>query len=361
MSARGDVLASTLGGTLGRARYSVAQGVRVAWYAAHYAAARRLSAPFDRPGEPRFRPQSQPGDRARIRQSFLDVFAQDRANIEAGLYPAPRDFGVEAALKAVTASRRFFDDLPKVDARRLARAGVEVREAHANELTRYPAYYLQNFHYQTDGWLSQDSAKLYDMQVEVLFAGAADAMRRVALGLFAQAMRGRDQRSVRHVDVACGSGRFLAQVLAAFPKLNAAGVDLSPAYVDEARAQLSPWPQVDVRVGNAEALEWDDASVDSITCVYLFHELPPKVRRQVAREWARVLKPGGFVVFADSLQRSDNPDLDQMLEYFPVGFHEPFYNSYQGEDLPALFEDAGFAVEDTRLAFLTKAMRLRRV
>ena len=42
----------------------------------------------------------------------------------------------------------------------------------------YPRYYLQNFHYQTDGYLSDMSANLYDLQVEILFNGGADAMRR---------------------------------------------------------------------------------------------------------------------------------------------------------------------------------------
>ena len=36
----------------------------------------------------------------------------------------------------------------------------------------YPAYYLQNFHYQTDGWMSAESARLYDFQVETVFLGA---------------------------------------------------------------------------------------------------------------------------------------------------------------------------------------------
>ena len=34
---------------------------------------------------------------------------------------------------------------------------------------RRPRYYMQNFHYQTDGWMSEGSAELYDFQVEVLF------------------------------------------------------------------------------------------------------------------------------------------------------------------------------------------------
>jgi hypothetical protein len=42
----------------------------------------------------------------------------------------------------------------------------------------YPSYYLQNFHHQTDGYLSDASANLYDLQVEILFGGSADVMRR---------------------------------------------------------------------------------------------------------------------------------------------------------------------------------------
>jgi SAM-dependent methyltransferase len=39
-----------------------------------------------------------------------------------------------------------------------------------------------------------------------------------------------------------------------------------------------------------------------VLCVYLFHELPPPIRRAAAREMARVLKPRGIVVFTDSVQ-----------------------------------------------------------
>ncbi|MDX2235240.1 MAG: class I SAM-dependent methyltransferase, partial [Hyphomonadaceae bacterium] len=209
--------------------------------------------------------------------------------------------------------------------------------------------------------LTEESARLYDTQVEVLFAGAADAMRRIALGSLARAMKGRDQRRTRLLDVACGNGRFLTQVLGAFPRLKAAGLDLSPAYAQTARARLEPWPQAEVIVGNAEAAPFADASIDLVSAIYLFHELPPRVRRDVAREIARIVKPGGAFVFADSLQAGDTPDLDQMLEYFPVGFHEPFYGSYQSEDIVALFGEAGFAAEETRLAFLTKVIRFRRV
>jgi ubiquinone/menaquinone biosynthesis C-methylase UbiE len=345
---------------LSRARYAAAQGARVAWYMGQYLLARRMSGPFNRPGEPKFQPQAPEGDPHAIRAAFLDLFAKDRANIEAGLYPAPNDIKFERALSALKSSADFFRDLPRVDQRRLERNGVEVREAARAAGERYPTYYLQNFHYQTGGWLSEDSAKLYDTQVEILFGGAADAMRRIALGSLARAIRGTDQRRVKLLDAACGNGRFIAQVMDAFPRLPATGLDLSPAYCGKARKRLARWPQVEIVTGAVEQAPFEEASFDAATCIYLFHELPPRVRREAAREIARVLKPGGALVFADSIQTGDAADLDRMLEYFPVGFHEPYYSSYLGEDLIALFGEAGLAHEETETAFLTKVMRFRK-
>lgn len=346
---------------IGRARYAAAQGARVAWYMSQYMLARRMTGPFNRPGEPKFKPQAEEGDPTRIRAAFLELFAKDRTNIEAGLYPAPDDIRVTRALSALRNSARFFRDLPNVDARRLQRDGVEVREAvRAEGDSRYPTYYLQNFHYQSGGWLTEESAKLYDTQVEILFGGAADAMRRVALGSLASGIRGNDQRGVRLLDIGCGNGHFLRQVMAAFPRIPATGLDLSPAYAAEARERLSPWRQVEIVQGAIEQAPFEDASFDAATCIYVFHELPPRVRRDAVREIARLLKPGGVVVLADSIQTGDAPDLDRMLEYFPVGLHEPYFNSYLGEDFEALFGEVGLELEQADLAFLTKVMRFRR-
>jgi len=344
---------------IGRARYAAAQGARVAWYMSQYLLARRISGPFNRPGEPRFEPQAAEGDTQQIRNAFLELFAKDRANIEAGLYPAPDDIRVTRAIEALRGSVNFFRDLPNVDQRRLERDGTEVREQAKGE-GRYPTYYLQNFHYQSGGWLSEESAKLYDTQVEILFGGAADAMRRIALGSLARTLRGTDQRTVKLLDIASGNGRFLHQVLSAYPRLPATGLDLSPAYCEEARKRLASWRQVEIVNGAVEQAPFEDGAFDAATCVYLFHELPPRIRRDAAREMARIIKPGGVLVLADSIQTGDAADLDRMLEYFPVGFHEPYFSSYLKEDFAALFGEHGFEVEETELAFLTKVTRFRK-
>ena len=107
-------------------------------------------------------------------------------------------------------------------------------------------------------------------------------------------------------------------------------------------------------VGNAEFLPCPDDSQDVVTDIFLFHELPPKIRRIVAREAARILKPGGLLIHLDSLQKGDTPAFDPLLDFFPRAYHEPYYESYVETDLDALFVDAGLAPMSHEPAFLSK-------
>lgn len=346
-----------------KARYAAAQSARVAWYMAHYSVTKRLAKrgaqpePETTPATPSF-PQSRDPDGAR--KAFLYAFEQDLQNIEDGLYPAPRDFSVRDIARALESSRLFLKDATEVDARRRRKGGREVPQ-RPNSAPDLPAYYLQNFHFQSGGWLTEDSARLYDTQVEVLFTGAADVMRRAALAEIGREMRGRDQRKVRYLEAACGSGRFLRQTMDAFPRLNAEAFDLSPAYCETARDAVREWPHVQVSTGDITATPYPDAAFDVAANIYLFHELPPAVRRQAAAELARIIKPGGLFVFADSVQLADAPAFAGSIERFPDLFHEPYYKSYLKTDLKALFAEAGFTAERETVSFLTKVIAFRRV
>jgi ubiquinone/menaquinone biosynthesis C-methylase UbiE len=358
-TASGRIGAMPLMNSLAETRYRVAQTVRTAWYLAHYAAIRGRAGGFTRPGEPEFVPSRGRPDRATLRRAFMGLFETDLANIRNGLYPAPRDLDPRALPGTLARSRDLLRDAREVDRRRKARSGTEVRELPDAE--RFPVYYRQNFHYQSDGWFSADSAARYDTQVEVLFTGAADAMRRMALAVIAQEMKGRDQRMVSLLDLAGGNGRFLESVMGAFPRLQASLLDLSPAYTAAARKRLASWRQVEVIEGAAEAMPLPDASQDIVVSVYLFHELPPKIRPLVFAEIARVLKPGGLFVFADALQYGDTPALDGLLETFPEGFHEPYFRSYLEEDFARLAAAVGLQTEiGPQAHFLTRVTGYRR-
>jgi ubiquinone/menaquinone biosynthesis C-methylase UbiE len=212
--------------------------------------------------------------------------------------------------------------------------------------------------------LSKDSARLYDFQVETLFLGSADTMRRQALPFVAEWMRGRDESSTKLLDVASGTGRFLTFVRDNYPGLQCTALELSPHYLEAVRknnARFEGGPgSLTLVEANCEAMPFPDASFDAVTNVYLFHEMPREARRNAAREFARVLKPGGKLFFVDSAQVGDGRALgmekafDQALERFPQFNHEPYYKDYSVTDLKALFGEFGLEYDDSTVAWVSK-------
>lgn len=287
--------------------------------------------------------------------AMRDLFVQDWKNVEAGLYPMPLD--VAAEVSRASASARFIADAPRVVARQ-RRSGHNEVKAHANGL---PRYYRQNFHFQTDGYLSDRSARLYDFQVEALFAGTADAMRRRAYVPIARHLAARGVKSPVLLDMGCGTGGFLSFVKSAQPELQAIALDLSEPYLARAKDMLRDKAGVAFVAAPAEAMPFPDASVDAAICIFLFHELPPKIREAAAREIARVLKPGGIFVLADTVQYGDAPDFDGLIEVFPALLHEPYYESYAKADLDGLLSVAGLGCASIDIAYLTKIVTFEKL
>jgi ubiquinone/menaquinone biosynthesis C-methylase UbiE len=337
-------------GLLDYLAYSVSQTARVGWFYGQYRAAQSLAprlppARWPKPGA------ASPELGRSLMRDLRGLLRRDWENIRAGLYKPPHDL-VPSPRAVLRQSLRFFADLPAVNLRRRERTNSEIHEAPHQG--RYPRYYLQNFHYQSDGYLSARSAELYDYQVEVLFLGGADAMRRQALPALQARLAGRSD--ARLLDIACGTGRFLSFIKDNLPALHTTGLDLSPPYLARAARTLRRWDRVALVQAAAEAMPIADGSIDAVTCVYLFHELPRAVRGAVTREIARVLKPGGIAVLVDSLQHGDRPLYDPLLDRFPLAFHEPYFADYVGQDLRALFDSVGLDVESVETAFLSKVM-----
>ncbi len=321
-------------------------GAKAAFWTAAGSAVRKIARTEDAPVK--LTSDAPPPPKGYLRRVWIEAFEKDAADVAAGLYPLAEKFdGDPAAVWRRT--RDLLTDAHEVQRRRVEGAATEAR---AESTSAYPTYYRQNFHYQSGGWFTQQSARRYEAQVEALFAGATGPMRRRALSLLARAWRDRDQRSLKLVDIACGSGAFLADLKAAFPRAAVMGLDLSSTYLAEARARSGASGVQAL----AEKLPFADASLDGLTCVYLFHELPPKIRPLVAAEMARVLKPGGVLALADAIQADRAPELARPLAAFPAFFHEPYFESYQATDLVALFAGVGLTLKGRDDAFLTQAL-----
>ncbi|MGH1482781.1 MAG: class I SAM-dependent methyltransferase [Geminicoccales bacterium] len=338
---------------LSRYLHDAGQLRQVAWYLGHALAAARLTTPvFDD------LPKGLP-DRNHYLADLRELLKRDRRHIQAGLYRQPDDLQPRGPA-AFRQSTRFLADLGKINLRRLRKDGQEVFRDYRSDETRSrngrPRYYLQNFHYQTDGWLSDHSAELYDFQVDVLFNGATDAMRRQALIPIADFCCSRRIADLTLLDVACGTGRFLHAIKQNFPRLPVIGLDLSQAYLEKTRKTLASWSWWHAIEASAEYLPMRSESIDLITSVYLLHELPKKIRHLVACELVRVLKPNGQLVIVDSLQYGDHPPFDGLLDLFPVLYHEPYYKDYAETDLVGLFTEAGLHLRQIDRAFMSKIM-----
>jgi ubiquinone/menaquinone biosynthesis C-methylase UbiE len=340
-----------------RTAYLTRQLPRIAWYAGQHAAmnwlAQRARQEMGKSQRPRPRVTAPVPERGQLYEDMAALLRQDLANVEAGIYPLPADDDGSWVARLYR-SYLFFQDLPDIHQRRENGAHSEI----LTEETRgkRPRYYLQNFHFQTGGWMTDDSAQRYDTQVEVLFNGTANAIRRQALPPLHEMFAGRDQRQLSLLDVGCGTGRFLDCAKQAWPRLPCIGIDMSEAYIREARRHLRQWGWVKLIVANGEAIPVPSSSQDAVASVFVFHELPPRVRRIVFREFARVLKPGGRLVVVDSLQRGDRPDYDGLLELFPQNFHEPYYAGYLEEDFRDIARECGLTHARDVTAFVSKVM-----
>ncbi|GAQ87142.1 hypothetical protein KFL_003340060 [Klebsormidium nitens] len=181
-------------------------------------------------------------------------------------------------------------------------------------------------------------------------------------------MRGRDPSRTSVLDLACGTGRFLTFLKDNYPSARTYGVDLSPNYLKAAEENMDYFERFDMQVNgfrklsrpryiqaSAESLPFGDRSLDVVTCVYLFHELPPEARRAAIAEVSRVLEPGGIFVWTDSLQEGDRPESAPVAALFRALFHEPYFASFLRADFEGMCAAAGLAHEATILAHLSKA------
>ncbi|CAL8463579.1 g3113 [Coccomyxa elongata] len=307
----------------------------------------------------------------------LAMYYQDYKNIDEGVYKLPWDMTTRGHRQwsPFWVARRSAQFVAEATAT-LGRRSQGKPEDVWLKSPMYPDYYLNTFHYQTDGWLSERSARVYEVSTETLFLGRQDAMQRqtlVPLRAF-MAGRGADGAGTRLLEVATGTGRFATFLKDNYPRMDTTLADLSPYYLQEARRNMKYW--ADMRAPGqvlggadgtgtsylqapAEAISQPDNSYDVVTCIYLFHELPPAIRRAAAAEMARVLRPGGLLVLTDSIQLGDRPSLDKNLARFEE-FNEPYYRSYVSEDLGKLFKEAGLECDTKLLASSTKVLSFRK-
>ena len=138
----------------------------------------------------------------------------------------------------------------------------------------------------------------------------SDRMKKAALAWLDHDVRG------AALDVGCGPGLLLAVLARQYPELHLAGLDIAPEMVRVARERMGN--RADIRLGDAEALPWPDASFNYVFCVDSFHHYPNPQRALI--EFRRVLTPDGRLLLADPTAPVPLRQLlNSIIRVLPVG------------------------------------------
>ena len=139
----------------------------------------------------------------------------------------------------------------------------------------------------------EEDAHKYDREMNffdrLLFAGGRDWVCGQATG--------------EVLEIAIGTGRNLPH----YPSdVRLTGVELSPAMLDVARARARGLVRdVDLRVGDAQALDFADDSFDTVVCTLSLCTIPDE--RAAVAEVGRVLRPGGRFLLLEHVRSPLTP------------------------------------------------------
>ncbi len=148
-----------------------------------------------------------------------------------------------------------------------------------------PAPYLAYLDDAAEGW----SAELEALHAESSREHPIDVLtRRTAVAAVRGAGLG---RAPRLLDVGCSTGHLLADLRAAFPAAELAGVDAEAAGLPAAHAAA---PDAALMYASATDLPFADGCVDGLVALNLLEHLADDVA--ALAEFARVLRPGGRAV-----------------------------------------------------------------
>ncbi|GBF89538.1 methyltransferase [Raphidocelis subcapitata] len=222
----------------------------------------------------------------------------------------------------------------------------------------YPDYYLKPFHTYPTGnleWLAAAEVRPASTVIacrtfkEMEDAAAAEA--RLRRGITATMKADLQRRGLpppsNILDAGCSTGISTRWLADAFPDAALTGLDASPymlavAELEQRRDPLPTGRPIAFEHGLAEATRYADASWDMVAYQFIAHECPQSALRAFASEAARILRPGGVVVFVDNNPRSETIQNLPPALFALMKSTEPWSDEYYSFDLEAALREAGF-------------------
>ena len=126
------------------------------------------------------------------------------------------------------------------------------------------------------------------------------------------------QHSVRTtLDLGCGTGSLMLSILEAFPQVESTGIDFDPTMLWLAEARLAHFgSRTRLILADLRDVSWAEtvqSPLDAVASATALHWLSPDELRELYRQIAQVIRPGGIFLNADHVG-SDFPGIQQTWE-----------------------------------------------
>ncbi|WP_288650093.1 class I SAM-dependent methyltransferase [Pseudomonas sp. UBA5568] len=124
---------------------------------------------------------------------------------------------------------------------------------------------------------------------------------RVAIDDLARLFAGALPQAPVLLDAGCGQGKSFKHLQRVFAPSRLLGTDADPHSLDLSAAEAKRLGiEVELSGGDCASLPYPDASIDVLFCHQTFHHLVEQ--EKALAEFYRVLRPGGYLLFAESTQ-----------------------------------------------------------
>lgn len=204
----------------------------------------------------------------------------------------------------------------------------------------HQAEYLRNDHIAADMYVPESRFGIWFLQTETW---AIHVLTR-AINDLERLIENRLPSYPVIVDVGCGLGRSFKLLHERFKPERMIGVDIDGEMLQAAAAEIAKHNfTVDLRQSTSSRLMMPPQSADMVFCHQTFHHL---VDQEAAlREFYRVLKPGGLLLFAESTKKYIHSWLIRYL------FRHPMDVQRTAPEYLQMIRDAGFDIRPGSVSY----------
>ena len=114
----------------------------------------------------------------------------------------------------------------------------------------------------------------------------------------------------RFLDLGCGTGSVANRLAQRFPESSVVGVDPAEGMRDVFSRKFADMANLQVASGSALDIPFGDGEFDYLLSNLVIHHVRPEDREGCASEIARVLRPGGRLIYSDRFCNVEGPTSD---------------------------------------------------